>query len=211
MLTTFSQLTVAERAAEGALPEHRVVLHQLEVDVGLGRVLVICRPVVRLQDVEAGRADHVVELLLDEADELVEAGVVLAQKVRERLQQLRPELADRVAQRVVREQVAEERHLEAEDLALDQVLDRREDLVEAVDDDARVGEECEQARQLRAEALPRVLARRAVVHHEAERVAADRAATRSKVTATCRFGVEAPFVGSRIGSLIASLKLSVPM
>ena len=55
-------------------------------------------------------------------------------------------LADRVADRVVREQVAEQWQLDAEDLALDEVLDRPEDLVEAVDDDRRVGQQGEQAR-----------------------------------------------------------------
>src|SRR5262249_58822456 len=99
------------------------------------------------------------------------------QDVRERLEDLAAEVADRGAQRVVREEVAEQRDLDAEDLTLNEVLDRLEDLVETVDDHRRVGEERKETRQLRAEARPRQLVllarvRVAVAVREREDVAA---------------------------------------
>ena len=90
---------------------------------------------------QVGRAEDVEELRLDQVLEAVEADVVLAQEVRERLQELAANLADEVRDRVVLEQVAEERQLDAEDLALQQVLHLAEDGVETVDDHRRVCEE----------------------------------------------------------------------
>src|SRR6185437_14506540 len=102
--------------------------------------------VVVLQEIDASRPEDVEELALDEADEAVEARVVLAQEVRQRLQQIGADAVDRLADGVVRERVPDQRQLDAEDLALDEVLDLLEDRVEAADDDRRVGEKREQAR-----------------------------------------------------------------
>ncbi len=79
---------------------------------------------LRREDVE----DH----LLDVGDQPVDADVVVAQSVGQRFQEVGPEVADRLAQRVVGEQVAEQRQLDAEDLALQRILQDLQEGVEAV-------------------------------------------------------------------------------
>ena len=78
---------VAERARVRA-----VVVHQDDVDVAAVDLVVA---VEVLEQADAAGPRTLEELVLDEADEAVEAGVVLAQQVRERLQQVRPDALDR--------------------------------------------------------------------------------------------------------------------
>ncbi len=107
----------------------------------------------RHQQAELSR-EHVERQLLDLGDQVVEVQVVVAQRVRERLQDVGAQVADRLAQRVVLEQVAEDRQLDAEDLALQRPLQSRQEEVQPVYDRGRVGQQGEDAWQVRAEVAP---------------------------------------------------------
>src|SRR5262249_6316040 len=72
------------------------------------------------------------------------ADVVLAQGVGERLEQAVAEVTDELRDRIAGEDVADERQLDAEDLAVHRVLQRTEQAVEAIDSIGRVAQEFEQ-------------------------------------------------------------------
>ena len=103
---------------------------------------------------QAERLEHLGDLRVDQRREPIEAQVVLADRVRQRRQEAGPEARDDVRRVVVRERVADERQLDAEDLALERLLDRQQHAVEAVDHDRRIGEQREDARQLEVEVVP---------------------------------------------------------
>src|SRR5262249_49193893 len=94
----------------------------------------------------AGRAQDVEDRLLDQVDQAVQVEVVLPQDVGQRLEQVVAEVLDDVGRRVVLQQVAYDRQLDAHDLAVEALLHRQQQPVQAVDHDRRVAEQGEDAR-----------------------------------------------------------------
>ena len=92
-------------------------------------------------------AEHIVDDVFDQVDQPVEVEVRLGEEVGQRLQEVEAEVLDEGGDRVVGERIADQRQLEAEQLALQDALELPEHRVQALDDDARIAQQREQARQ----------------------------------------------------------------
>src|SRR5262245_43170539 len=84
-------------------------------------------------DVRANLAEHVVDHVVDERNEPVQVQVGLGDLVRQRLQEVEPEVLDEAGHRVVGEGVTDERKFETEQLAAQEALNLLKDRVQPLD------------------------------------------------------------------------------